>query len=266
MSVNEPRRLIDAEATDLERRLLSSWTSEQPSERARRRVLGLVAAGATVTSAAAAGSGTVAKAVAASAPWALGKSILIGAVAGVLTVTASEVVPRLRDGRAEHAANHAPPARLVEASPRATSDRAPLPTETAIPSATSSSPGGAPKLAPPVVVAPSSAREVPTAAYPASISDPPPTRPRAKVAEQIASLDRARAALAGGNAARAIALVDEHEAAYPGGALAQEAMVLRIEALVKLGRRSEAQELGRAFIGAHSLSPHVATVRQIIEP
>ncbi len=82
----------------------------------------------------------------------------------------------------------------------------------------------------------------------------------------MASLDRVRAALAGGDAARSLALVDAHEAAFPGGAFSQETVLLRIEALVKLGRRSEATALGRAFAAAHPTSPHLAKVRELVNP
>jgi len=57
----------------------------------------------------------------------------------------------------------------------------------------------------------------------------------------LLTIDRARSALAGGDAVVAVQAVDDYDARFPGGALAQEAAVLRIEALVKLGRLDEAK-------------------------
>jgi outer membrane protein assembly factor BamD (BamD/ComL family) len=82
----------------------------------------------------------------------------------------------------------------------------------------------------------------------------------------VSSLDRARAALAGNDPARALTDLDEHEAEFPSGALAQEATLLRIEALVKLGRRSRAAEIARAFIADHPQSPHLSEVRALVNP
>jgi regulator of sirC expression with transglutaminase-like and TPR domain len=64
---------------------------------------------------------------------------------------------------------------------------------------------------------------------------------------EAASLERALSALrAGGQASRALAAVDRHLAEFPGGALELEARVARVDALLLLGRRAEAErELSR---------------------
>jgi hypothetical protein len=61
--------------------------------------------------------------------------------------------------------------------------------------------------------------------------------------DELALLARAQAALAS-DPATALSLVNDHQARFTRGALAQEREVVAIDALLRLGRRSEA--LGRA--------------------
>ncbi len=110
---------------------------------------------------------------------------------------------------------------------------------------------------------------------PAATAAPPATAPRAPVArasrpasesisEQIAELDRARAALDAGSTERALHLVDAYEASYPSGALVQEAELLRVEALVRAGNRPDAERAGKRFLAAYPKSPHAARVRALL--
>jgi hypothetical protein len=71
--------------------------------------------------------------------------------------------------------------------------------------------------------------------------------------EEIAMLDRARKALGSGDASGALALLDAHSAS---GAkrLGAEATLLRIEALVRAGRRAEARALAERFVAANPTS------------
>jgi hypothetical protein len=59
------------------------------------------------------------------------------------------------------------------------------------------------------------------------------------VAQLAAALERLRA---GKDAGGALALLDEHRRRFPGGALGDEARVVRVEALLALGRSREALE------------------------
>src|SRR5262249_36945392 len=73
---------------------------------------------------------------------------------------------------------------------------------------------------------------------PTSIGDEAPAPaadPASALKSEIAVLDRARAALRAKDSATALAELDRHRLEFPGGALAQEATVLRIEALVARG-------------------------------
>lgn len=82
--------------------------------------------------------------------------------------------------------------------------------------------------------------------------------------DQVASIDRARAALAAGDAREAVAQTHEYEARFPHGSLLQEATVLRVEALLRLGEPSRAREVGDRFLAAYPTSPHAARVRQML--
>jgi hypothetical protein len=84
------------------------------------------------------------------------------------------------------------------------------------------------------------------------------------LAAELASLERARAALAAGRATDALALLDDHAARFPRGVLSTEAVVLRIDALLRAGRRANADALARQFLAANPTSPYAPRVRSLI--
>ncbi len=85
--------------------------------------------------------------------------------------------------------------------------------------------------------APSVTHAVPAMTPPSAFAPPRP---------EIAILKEARESL-GSNPARALALVDEHARSHPKGTLGQEREMIRIQALVGLGRKDEARALADAF-------------------
>jgi hypothetical protein len=60
-------------------------------------------------------------------------------------------------------------------------------------------------------------------------------------------IDAARAALARGRPADALAAIEEHAAQYPRGRLAEEREALAVQALVLLGRTDAARARGAQF-------------------
>ena len=84
------------------------------------------------------------------------------------------------------------------------------------------------------------------------------------MAQEIAKLDQARAALTDGDAARTQQLVNDYEARFPEGSFLEEAEVLRIEALLQQADRAGATRVGTRFLGAHPTSPHAARVRTLL--
>lgn len=94
----------------------------------------------------------------------------------------------------------------------------------------------------------------PSTAAPASRPASKPTRPhgdasaaRVDALAELALLTRARRLLPS-RPETSLALSREHAQLYPRGALAEEREVLAIEALLKLGRASQARERARAFV------------------
>jgi hypothetical protein len=99
------------------------------------------------------------------------------------------------------------------------------------------------------------ARAVPPTASAGSRAPQPRVAPPASLAEEIALLDRARAALAAADGRRALQLVDEYERVLRGTRLRAEAELLRIEALRSSGQRARAAERARRFVAEHPGSP-----------
>jgi outer membrane protein assembly factor BamD (BamD/ComL family) len=79
----------------------------------------------------------------------------------------------------------------------------------------------------------------------------------------VALLDPARASLAKGDATNSLAAIEQYQRAFPRGILAQEAAVMRIEALLVAGDRGGAQQLADAFALTYPTSPYAKRVRQI---
>ncbi len=65
--------------------------------------------------------------------------------------------------------------------------------------------------------------------------------------EEIQLLSRARKADAQGDYAEVLSILSEHERRFPGGRLSEEREVLRVKALVGLGRSEQAKRAGARF-------------------
>jgi RNA polymerase sigma-70 factor (ECF subfamily) len=74
-------------------------------------------------------------------------------------------------------------------------------------------------------------------------------------------LARADAALKGGDAPRALELLDEYASSFPSGVLVEERDAERVVVLCALGRRDEARTAADAFLRDHPRSPLAARVR-----
>ena len=88
--------------------------------------------------------------------------------------------------------------------------------------------------------------------------------PASSLAEELASLDSARALLARGDSAGALVRLDAHSRAYPKGRLQLEAEVLRIDALTKNGQTSLAKKRAEAFLRKHPNSVLASRVRTLL--
>ena len=83
------------------------------------------------------------------------------------------------------------------------------------------------------------------------------------LAAQVQSLDRARVALAGGDASSALAEIARYRSAWPSGFFLTEASVLEIEALAASGQRSRARARAADFVAAHPDSPQADRLRAL---
>ena len=85
-----------------------------------------------------------------------------------------------------------------------------------------------------------------------------------RVAEEVAALDRARAHLSAGRAAQALISIQLYERTFPAPVLAEEALALKVEALVRAGRSAEAVTIGDAFLARRPQSPVAARIRRAL--
>ena len=223
------KKLIDGPLSDDERSVLESIQLDRPSRESARRAaaaLGLAPASA----------------------WALGGSgwlssiavIGAGCLAWVALHEREEPVASVRD-RGELVAEAASAPVVVEPSfvempsegPDVVAELEPV--ETQAVARSSSKPISA-------------KREAPKTTVPSSLS------------EQITLLDRARSALSQGRAADALRELGTYTSRFGSGAFAQEAAVLRVQALASAGRGSEAHDEARAFSRKYPQSPHASQV------
>lgn len=88
----------------------------------------------------------------------------------------------------------------------------------------------------------------------------------ASLAPEIALLDRARTLIETGHPAAALSTLDNYDAQFPSGTLSPEARVIRIQALVGAGKRTQAQRLGSEFLASVPSSPHAPRIRELLAP
>jgi hypothetical protein len=88
---------------------------------------------------------------------------------------------------------------------------------------------------------------------------------KSALAEEVAQLGRIRA-VAGGDPAAALALVDEGHVRFAGGTLGPEREVIAIDALSRLGRRAEARARGEKLLARLPDGPFAERIRALIGP
>jgi len=88
-----------------------------------------------------------------------------------------------------------------------------------------------------------------------------------RLREEAALLANAEAALAG-NPLEALRLANEHRRRFNNGVMSEEREVIAIDALLRLSRRSEAEDRARAFEAMHSTesgSVHSRRIRRLLQ-
>ncbi|HXU02345.1 MAG TPA: hypothetical protein VN903_15370 [Polyangia bacterium] len=240
-------RLLASDATAFERRVLEAAQQQKPSAASSARMaraLGVTVAtlgtATTATTLAAGAAATKAAAAGATAVWSW---ITVGVVG--LVVAGAVVGTRV----ARHPSE--PP---VVVAPVVAAPVTPPPEPTIIPEARGPRP------------------EAPTANVPTHAVASP--RPRAittagDLSAEVALIDSARAAVSAGAARNALDLLRRYQDKYPAGSFRPEATAIRIEALMKLGRETEARALAERFVAENRgslLARRVADVAGLSRP
>jgi len=235
-----PDRLLAGGATDFERRVLEIAREQRPSPAASARMAKALGLTTAVAASAATAKTLAADAATAKATAAAGASTIWPWIsAGVLGLVVAGAVVGTR-------ARHAAP----------TGDLAPR-------SVTASAP---PIAEPP---APDEASDEASTEPEAPSSIPGPNRrsrgltPTSELRDQIAFIDVARAALATDNGRRALIILRRYQEKYPTGSFGPEAGALTIEALMKVGRATEARALAERFVAEHRGSLLATRVAEI---
>ena len=112
----------------------------------------------------------------------------------------------------------------------------------------------------PAAIASGSGRPVGAAAL-APPEELTPERRAAMLTDELGPIDRARVALANGEARRGLEELDAYARRFPGGRLQIEAEVMRIDAFAKLGRKDLARQHAEAFLKRHPNSVLATRVR-----
>ena len=245
----EMRRLVDEGGSDVELALLRSAAHDAPTPSGKRRTLVALGLGSSIVTA------TTATA-ASTTGLALLKWAGLAAIGSVLVLggaQATGVVGGGPMGGEQHVSKavvavHGPAVRAAtraaQAVPVASADDA------AVPAAQAEEPEAAKPVAKPV----------------AKADDRQAADPRSSLAQEVASLDQAREALAHGDSATALRELEKHQQKFQGsGALGPEAMVLRIEAVSARGDRAATTALANDFLSRFPSSPHAARVRSLLQ-
>jgi hypothetical protein len=259
--MTEQRRLLDRADTDpFKRLLLRSAELDRPMPAVRLRSRALMSALAGSTTVLGAGSSALAGTASASMVGllkALGVGFAVGVgVMGGVSVTLSEPATSVESRATVALVKHAEVPSIPEAE---SPNLAPSP-EPAAPVAEATA-------QPPVESRGRRVRQQQSAQAPLP---PQGIQPEPLQSEQLAAeltaLDEARRAVAAGDAPQAIARLDRMQLEFRAPSLAQEATVVRIEALAKSGAHEAAAEHAARFLRAHPSSPYASRIRRLTNP
>ena len=105
--------------------------------------------------------------------------------------------------------------------------------------------------------------------------DPPPPLPAASgsaktggkkgPASEASTIEAARSALANGESAKALVILDAHDRDFAPGLMNPDSTVLRIEALARTGEDARAKQLAEGFLADFPHSPLAARVRGLLD-
>lgn len=236
--MNDPDRLMHSGASDFEARLLRAGRGDAVSERSRRVIVSGLGVGGVMFWA----SGLMAAVQKAGKGW-LAAGALSGAAlwAGVKMYGTTAPVN--------------PPHKVVMATPTV----APVTPVTPVTPEVEAAP------LPPVETAKSTDERLKSLSSRARANrSASAANDKSTLAEELAMVDLARAALARKDAAQSLRLLDEYAHRFSPRRLDTEATVLRIEALSAAGDRATAARLGQTFLIRHPQGPYARRVRSLV--
>ena len=83
--------------------------------------------------------------------------------------------------------------------------------------------------------------------------------------DEPSTIEGARAAIARGESAKALVILDGHDRDFPQGLMNPDATVLRIEALARTGEDARAKQLAEGFLADFPHSPLAGRVRGLLD-
>lgn len=277
--MSEPERWLDRGAPRDVEQLVRAAQAERPDSASLGRSLAAVGMGLGATNVAASAKaagmvgsvGGTAKVTMPVMGGMFAKWAALGMLGGTLAVGIAEIASEARGPVAPSSPLRAP-ARL-RSSP-GQPDSSPLRAAASAPTA----PAAPPTLASP---APLESTAMPAAPNAARLATPHsdhaapllPSRDSAPasspidadtLAAEVKSIDRARAALAAGRAAQALAVLDDYERLFRKRGFAPEALYLRMEAWASLGRTAEARAAAERLLASYPNSLHTARARAVL--
>jgi hypothetical protein len=260
--MSEPKRLLEGGGSELERLLLASGHAARPSRATRWKTEALVLIAGLGFASTARAVGPLAQKTYAGA---LARYLAIGAFGGAAVWGVAHVATRpsanaVQDTPAAKSV-HAMPAMQPEAIAKGEVEGAPAPPAADLSSRDSIEPSRAEST---------HGRGASRARGAASVASrtgagPNDSATAPSIGSEILELDRARASLAAGQARSAVSALDRYQQAFPKGALQQEALRLRIEALVGLGDRPAARTLTARFESLYPNSPHAKRLHSLVD-
>jgi hypothetical protein len=270
--MSDPRRILEDDPGEAQRRLLRSACLDTPPAGAKGRTLaamGLAAAATAAATSSAAASTTGATGVSLAIKW-----LAICALGGtVILVAATQLSPLLSPKQPAPVASAASAPTMNEPippMPALAPSRPALPADLAVSSnakvvtAPPNRVTSIPKApsSPPATVS-SVAEPEPTASgAPAQVT--PATEVPPGLAAEVLALREARRALGSGQPSTTLRLLDAYEARFAHPTLLPEATVMRIEALLALGRTGEAHTIADKLLADQPNSAYAQRVRSLL--
>jgi hypothetical protein len=269
--MKDPERLADVDASALARRMLTAAREEKPSNAAFERTVTALGVGAMVV-----GAGASAGIAAAGAAASAGANAMAAGMGGTALSGATKLAPAGLLFAAAKWVGIGAVSGLLTAGvvDRVATWNAPAPSEPvqkAISTAAPAVGAAGPARVEPARTLPGPPDELAALPVKPAISRPAVAQPshevaerRARLAAEVEAVDRAREAMARGDASQALQALDAYERGFSEQRLRPEALYLRMEALAQRGDLAGARSAATTLLAADPHGPHAARARALL--